>query len=578
MAYMGDQLGLFRAVAELGPCTPPQVADHCQLAERYVREWLKAATAASYIEYDAAGDRYFMSEAQCEVFAHEDGPHNLAGYFGFTMGNLMVTDDIMAEGFRKGKGLPYGAYGEVVSASLGRMHKPAFRYQLANVSESKLLLGLTVALDDKKHWFAAVPELDACLQKPGCRVLDVGCGTGESTRAIALAYPNAKCTGVDPDTASIERARAAATNMGTKGNQMSFFDQTIEAFADEAEGHGKFNVILCYDCIHDMKDPLLAMVQIRSLLPHDEPGYVLWSEPAGSTNPLENRNPKGRMRACISPMHCLSVSLAQDGAGLGTIIGEEGAQALAAEAKFSTCERRDDVMAMAHHTKTYREIERQLEAFSFLPLNLFRQIQQILDDYIEENCQLLRQECTRRNYDASICSDMIELAASFLAYDGLIRPLEQFQEACLSQPECFQLSANVTQEWLDTPKTQVTEDDVRAVELEVQLIQGELSQALAYQSELKRLQAGIKTDTTTADQQSFNERLHALAKECGVEDVDGIIKIVAEKTDKLLGKHDSLLAVYKQILLEGEPSPKRAKTTRSAVSTKAAQALAASLK
>ena len=130
----------------------------------------------------------------------------------------------------------------------------------------------------------------------------------------------------------IARARRLASDSGLKN--VDFRVVRLEGIANP-EAYG---LILAIDCIHDMPDPVAALRGIRTLLDPAE-GLLFWSEPTGSHNPLENRNSVGKMRATLSPFHCLTVSLAEGGAGLGTIIGEKGARDLADEAGFEHFEK-----------------------------------------------------------------------------------------------------------------------------------------------------------------------------------------------------------------------------------------------
>eukprot|EP00996_Jenningsia_fusiforme_P000275 NODE_1226_length_1628_cov_34.694744_g1091_i0.p1 GENE.NODE_1226_length_1628_cov_34.694744_g1091_i0~~NODE_1226_length_1628_cov_34.694744_g1091_i0.p1 ORF type:complete len:182 (+),score=39.65 NODE_1226_length_1628_cov_34.694744_g1091_i0:998-1543(+) len=156
--------------------------------------------------------------------------------------------------------------------------------------------------------------------------MDVGCGLGDSTLAMAQALPKALVVGVDCDPYSVATAqsRAASKNL----SNVRFICCSVEAMEKRDEWHQGFDLVLAYDVVHDMGRPregLSAMIQVLS-----SQGFVLWSEPKGHSDPLLNRNPRSRFAASLSPYHCLTVSLAQqDGAGLGNMIGEDGARELA---------------------------------------------------------------------------------------------------------------------------------------------------------------------------------------------------------------------------------------------------------
>ncbi len=312
LGYIGDRLGLFRALAASGPCSSRALARTIDLDERYVREWLKAMVSANYVEYDAQEQEYSMTPEQVAVLVQEDSPVFAAGAFQFALPSLLLTPRLI-ERFEDGGGISYSELDPEIFEAIDRMHRPWFEHRLTT------------------GWLPAVPRVDERLLS-GTTVLDVGCGLGRASLAVARAYPNSRVLGIDPHEDSIARARRLASDSGLKN--VDFRVVRLEEIAN-SEAYG---LILAIDCIHDMPDPIGALRGIRTLLAPAE-GLLFWSEPTGSHNPLENRNPVGKMRATLSPFHCLTVSLAAGGAGLGTIIGEKGARDLADEAGFEYFEK-----------------------------------------------------------------------------------------------------------------------------------------------------------------------------------------------------------------------------------------------
>jgi 2-polyprenyl-3-methyl-5-hydroxy-6-metoxy-1,4-benzoquinol methylase len=307
LAYIGDRLGLFRCLADHAPSGSRELAARLRLNERYVREWLKAMVSSGYVEAD--GGQYFMTESQKAVLADEDSPLFAAGAFQFALPSLGLTSRLI-ECFRNGGGVPYRELGSEIPEAIDRMHRPWFEHYLT------------------QRWLPSVPCLTARLDD-GVRVLDVGCGLGRSTLAVARAWPRSLVTGIDPDAASIRQARKLARESGL---DVTFVDGRL----CELEEGSRFDLVVAIDCVHDMADPVAELAEVRRLLAKG--GTVFWSEPTGSPNPMENRGPVEKMRACLSPYHCLTVSLAEDGEALGTIIGEAGARELAEEAGFSVFE------------------------------------------------------------------------------------------------------------------------------------------------------------------------------------------------------------------------------------------------
>jgi len=311
LAYIGDRLGLFKAMAGAGEITSEELAAKTNLNERYVREWLKAMAAAEICDYDPQTDRYVMGDEAALMLADEDGPMFLAGMFQIAIPHLHLTDKVM-DTFRNGGGLKFSELGEEIIESIDRLHKSPFTHLLA------------------QQWLPQVPGLKEKLDS-GIKVLDVGCGLGRSTVALASAYPNSTIVGLEPDSTSFAGARKRSQEAGV-GNT-----DYIQAPIMELLGNGNYDLVLALDCIHDMVDPIGGLKAIREALAED--GLFFWMEPIGSHNPMENRNPAGRLRQAISPYHCMSVSLAYGGAGLGTLIGEVGARDLAGQAGFSHFEK-----------------------------------------------------------------------------------------------------------------------------------------------------------------------------------------------------------------------------------------------
>ena len=311
LGYVGDRLGLFKAMAGAGPLTSAELARKTNLNERYVREWLRSMVASEYIDYDPLLEKYVMTEEQAFVLADEDSPMFVGGGFHFTTPSICNMPKIL-EAFRKGGGISYSDIGEEIPEAIERFFKPGYRHFLA------------------KEWLGAVPGLVTKLER-GASIVDVGCGCGQSTIAMAKAFPKSRVLGIDYDARSIERARRLAAT--EKAGNVMF----IQATADQIPRNQKYDLVCSFDCIHDMVDPKGTLRVIREVLADD--GVYVWSEPNASDNAYENRNPVGKAFHAISPLHCMTVSLAHNGEGLGTVIGEKGARALAQEAGFSRFER-----------------------------------------------------------------------------------------------------------------------------------------------------------------------------------------------------------------------------------------------
>ncbi len=311
LGYVGDQLGLFKALQDAGPLTSQALATQTNLNERYVREWLRAMVAAEYLDFEVETERYVMTEEQAFVLSNEDSPMFVGGAFHFTIPSMYNVPRIL-DVFRKGGGIPYDEIGGDVPCAIERFFRPGYINFLT------------------KDWLGTVPGLVEKLQD-GAIVGDIGCGRGQSTVTMAKAFPKSKFIGVDYHSDSIASAMKLASDSAVSNTEF------IQAPAEEIPRERKYDLICSFDCIHDMVDPQGTVNAIHAVLADD--GVYIWSEPNASHNAHENRNPIGKAFHSISPLHCMTVSLAYGGAGLGTVIGEKGARELAEKAGFSQFER-----------------------------------------------------------------------------------------------------------------------------------------------------------------------------------------------------------------------------------------------
>lgn len=311
LGYIGDRLGIFAAMAGAGPITSSELAAKTNLNERYVREWAKAMVAAEYVDYDPESERYVMTEEQAFVLANDDSPMSVGGGLHFTTPSIYNVPKVM-KAFREGGGVCYNEIGDEIPEGIERFFRPGYVHFLA------------------KDWIGALPGMSDRLARGGA-IVDVGCGRGQSTVAMGRAFRTSTVLGVDNHAESIAYARAMAAREGL--DNVTF----LEAPADQLPRDQTFDLVCSFDCIHDMVDPRGTLVAIRTALADD--GIYFWSEPNGSDNPHENRNILGRLFAAISPLHCMTVSLCHKGEGLGTLIGERGARALAESAGFSHFEK-----------------------------------------------------------------------------------------------------------------------------------------------------------------------------------------------------------------------------------------------
>jgi SAM-dependent methyltransferase len=309
MVHIGHRVGLFEALAE-GPGTSADVAGRAGLDERYVREWLGAMATARIVEYDAA-TRAFTLPPEHAACLTGDSSRNLAP----ASQNLpMLARRLpgVIEAFRRGGGVPYSEF------------RPDFT-EAMDASWRLLYDGLLI-----RGFLPACKGLPERL-RAGIRVADVGCGTGHAVNLMAREYPASSFVGYDIGADAIERARAEAGSMGLSNARFEVLDAT------RMPAEPKFDLITTFDSIHDQRDPAAVLASIaRALAPG---GVYFMVEPKASSHLEDNiGNPFAPYLYGMSVLHCMTVSLAEQGAGLGTAWGEQTARRMLAEAGFTSVE------------------------------------------------------------------------------------------------------------------------------------------------------------------------------------------------------------------------------------------------
>ncbi len=295
LVVMGDKLGLYRALADAGGLTPPELAEKTGTAERYVREWLGAQAAGGYVEYDPATGRYTLPPEQAVALTDESSPAYLPGFFQIAIGSVLDSPRI-TEAVRTGDGFGWHEHVHDVHEGCERFFRPGYNANLID---------------------AWLPALDGVVEKleRGARVADVGCGHGASTILMARAFPRATFVGSDYHSGSIETARARAQTAGL-GDRVRF--ETAAAATHPGED---YDLVTMFDCLHDMGDPVGAARKVRELLADD--GTWMIVEPAAGDSVEDNLNPVGRAYYGFSTLLCTPASLSQDvGLALGAQAGE----------------------------------------------------------------------------------------------------------------------------------------------------------------------------------------------------------------------------------------------------------------
>lgn len=295
LVYVGDRLGLYKAMVGAGPVSSEELARRTRTDERYVREWLAGQAAAGYIEYEPASDRYMLSPEQELVFAVEGSPVFVPGVFEILMAVFSDADKII-EAFKTGRGVGWHEHDPRLFSGTERFFRPGYAAHL--VSE----------------WIPALDGVRERLER-GAKVADVGCGHGSSTILLAKAFPKSHFVGFDYHQASLDRAAQAAREVGANNTR---FEQ---ALAKDYPG-SDYDLVAFFDCLHDMGDPVGASAHVRDTLAAQ--GTWMIVEPFAHDALQENLNPVGRMFYSASTMICTPASKAQEvGLALGTQAGEK---------------------------------------------------------------------------------------------------------------------------------------------------------------------------------------------------------------------------------------------------------------
>ncbi len=331
MCSIGHKTGLFDAMARLSaPATSAEVAEAAGLQERYVREWLAAMTAGGIVDHEpstagssaaedatgttagssaadgATGGTYRLPPEHAGLLTRAAGPLNLTTYCQY-ISLLGQVEDEVVDAFRNGGGVPYDRY-------------PRFQTLMAESSGQRLTKALL------PHVVPLLPDGDERLTA-GIDVADVGCGSGRALNVLAAHYPNSRFTGFDIDDGALERARGEAEAAGS--TNVDFLARDAAALDEPA----RFDVIFSFDAVHDQAQPRRMLEGIHAALRPG--GTYLCVEPKASSHLHENLDmATAAMMYTISTMHCMTVSLAYGGEGLGTAWGEQLAVQMLDDAGF----------------------------------------------------------------------------------------------------------------------------------------------------------------------------------------------------------------------------------------------------
>jgi SAM-dependent methyltransferase len=307
---VGHQVGVLDALAGLPPSTSQQVAEATDLHERYVREWLNGLTVAGIVEHDPTRATYWLPAEHAASLTEAAGPENLARMMQLIPLLAGVEQDIV-RCFREGGGVGYEAF-------------PRFHELMASDSRAVHdagLLDLVVPM---------VPGLHDALTA-GARLADIGCGSGHAVNLLARVYPESQFVGYDFSEEAVAAARREAAAWGLANAEFVLQDVT------DLEVPGAFDFATAFDAIHDQAHPARVLSNVAAAL---KPGGTFLMVDVQASSHVEHNAeiPWSTFLYTVSLMHCMTVSLALGGDGLGTVWGRQTAVRMLGEAGFSDVE------------------------------------------------------------------------------------------------------------------------------------------------------------------------------------------------------------------------------------------------
>lgn len=315
--YLGDTLGLYKALARGGAATPLELASRASIHERYAREWLEQQAVDGIIDVAEESDdsglrRYSLSEGHASVLTDPDNPASFAP-FARVVAAAGIQLPAIAEAFLTGGGVSWEAYGDHMRTGQGDANRPMFLHQLT------------------QEYLPQIPDVYQRLtSESGARVADIGCGMGWSAIGLAKAFPNVTVDGYDLDAPSIEGARANAEEAGVADRVHFHHD-------DAANADGTYDLVVAYECMHDMPRPVEVLSTMRKLA-GDGGSVIVMDERAAETFAAP-ADAVERLLYGYSILICLPDSMSsQPSAATGTVMRPSTLRDYALEAGFSDIE------------------------------------------------------------------------------------------------------------------------------------------------------------------------------------------------------------------------------------------------
>jgi 2-polyprenyl-3-methyl-5-hydroxy-6-metoxy-1,4-benzoquinol methylase len=313
MTSIGHRTGLFDALSQGESATSEEIARMTGLNERYVREWIGAMVTGGIIETDPATNTFRLPAEHAAFLTRAAGADNLAVFAQYIplLGNV---EDQIVECFRNGGGVPYEQY-------------PRFHEVMAEDSGQSVMSSL------ESHVLPLVPGMKEALNK-GASLLDAGCGRATVLRRLAVLFPEGRFTGFDLSTEAISFAQEEARKQGLQN--VDFAARDLSDFHQTADPD-QFDFVTTFDAIHDQAKPLNVLKGIHKTL---KPGGIYLMQDIRASSEIHKNigHPLGTLLYTVSCLHCMTVSLAQGGEGLGAMWGEEKTREYLTAAGFRSIE------------------------------------------------------------------------------------------------------------------------------------------------------------------------------------------------------------------------------------------------
>ncbi len=284
LAYIGDQTGVYQAMADGESRTADRIAAIANVDPRYLKELLSANAANEYVNYDSENEQFYMTPEQIAVFAVEESPANMQGLLQIIVAQFSEHETAV-EVFRTGKGRTWGEHHACLFCGTDRFFRPGYEMNLVD------------------NW---IPALDGVKEKleAGGTIADIGCGHGSSSVLMAETFPNSKVFGYDIHEPSIDDARSKAAAAGVENIEFGVAD------ASDIPSNGGYDFACVFDALHDMGDPVGVARHIREGL---KPGGTLMVvEPMAGDNIEDNLHALGGVFYAASTLICLPTSRSQE--------------------------------------------------------------------------------------------------------------------------------------------------------------------------------------------------------------------------------------------------------------------------